>query len=166
MQNVHSYLRHLALYSEWSMARIYDVCAQLAIDAYQGVGRQGSIHALLNRLLAQDRLWLSRLRGYDVTITAIGDELHDNFDELREALTAEDVAFVNYVRHLSENALDRPISYSTLHGKHHTSTTTEMVTELLFNQAALRGAIYDRLEALGKGMPGHSYLDFVRDSQP
>lgn len=164
MTKLHTYLRQLARYSEWANGRLYEACSRLDQQRYRPHTDPSSIHALLNRLLVVDRLTLARLAGYDPGIDSLDEELHDRYPPLLDALLAEDVALVEQVRRLSEETLGQPVSYVDLDGSRHTNSQLELVTELLEQQAQLRGAIAERLASAGQTVPDLCFSRFVREA--
>ena len=62
----------------------------------------GSLHGTLNHLLVADRIWMRRFTGTGPYPNQLDAILYEDFDELREARTAEDARIVAYVEGLSD----------------------------------------------------------------
>ena len=94
-----AYFRQVAQYNAWANERIYTAAAALS-DGERKAKRPsffGSIHATLNHILVGDRLWLSRLVNQPAGISALDQELYDDFEELRAARVTEDERLVAIV---------------------------------------------------------------------
>lgn len=79
--------RALATYNKWMTAKLYDTCGQLS-DADRKADRGAffkSIHSTLNHLLFGDRAWIGRFTGKAYENRAIGDDLFEDFSELKAA---------------------------------------------------------------------------------
>lgn len=161
----HRYLRSLARYTEWANSALYDACVRLTREAYHAAApHQPSVHALLNRLLVFDRIAQARLDGYEPQALDPGAEQHKTFARMRDALVAEDVAFAERVRHLSDSELDLPVSYADGNGARHANSQAELVLELLLAQAELRGAVRGRMAELGVEVPDLRFTRFLRET--
>lgn len=161
----HRYLRTLAQYSEWANAALYDACVRLTRTEYHTTAPQGvGVHALLNRMLVCDRIAQARLDGYEPQDVDPDAEQHKTFARVRDALVAEDVAFVERVRHLSDSELDLPVTYADADGLCHTSSRAELVLDLLLAQAELRGGIRWAMAAGGVQTPDLGLTRFLREA--
>jgi uncharacterized damage-inducible protein DinB len=160
---LHQYFRLLARYNTWANARIYDSCAALSEHEYREPRgpSASSAHQLLNFRLATDRLWISRLRGYLGDERAIGEELHETIEALREAQLAEDVELFEYVDGLAEEDLLRPTAFETVTGEHHSNAQYELLTQLLADQMGWRG----RMTQLLPSPPGLDMLAFFAETE-
>ena len=161
--SLHRCLRTLARHAEWANAEVYDASTQLTRDAYHAdTGSGASVHALLNRLLVFMRLMQARIDGYEDGLAAHDGEQHKTFARIRDALVAEDVAIVDRIRHLSEDDLELPVTWTDADGRRHTGSNRDLAVELLLGEAELRGAVRLRLEAAGAVVPDLGFSRFQR----
>ena len=82
------YFATFARYNAWANARLYDACETLGLSDYFGDGpdQSGSLHAILNRILVGDRIWIARIEGRTSTQPAVRP------DPLRRPYRPEDRA--------------------------------------------------------------------------
>lgn len=161
----HGYLRSLARYTEWANAVLYDACVRLMRAAYHAAPARGaSVHVLLNRMLVHYRITQARLDGYEPQAVDPDAEQHKTFARMRDALVAEDVAFVGRVRHLSDAELELPVTYADEGGVRHTNSQGELVLELLLRQTGLRGAACERMSESGVEPPDLGFTRFLREA--
>src|SRR3954462_14619859 len=115
------HFRILALYNQWTNARLYAAAGQIAPEvlAEDGGAFFGSLLGTLNHLLVTDRLWMSRLDGESPRGTRLDEVLHHDFDALRAARLVQDRKLVDYVHGLSEARLAEFLGYATSSGAPH-----------------------------------------------
>ena len=160
---LHHHMRQLARHAEWANQQVYENCARLSNDVYEQekTRRLGGVHGLLNHLLVIEKIWHSRLLGYDSGIISPDKDLYDDFETLRNALIAEDVMLVDLVHGFSEEQMQYPITYTDEQGMSHTNNIKEILTELFLQQAQIRGAIVFALADHFR-MDDPGYIRFVR----
>src|SRR3954469_20510785 len=112
------HFRMLALYNQWTNARLYAAAGQVAPEALaEDRGAFfGSLLGTLNHLLVTDRLWMSRLEGESQRGTRLNEVLHHDFADLRGARVVQDQKLADYVHGLSEESLAAPLNYATTSG--------------------------------------------------
>src|SRR3954464_7081970 len=112
------HFRILALYNQWTNARLYAAAGQIAPEALaEDRGAFfGSLSGTLNHLLVTDRLWFSRLKGESPRGTRLDEVLHHVFSDLRAARVVQDQKLVVHVHGLSEERLAAPLIYATTSG--------------------------------------------------
>src|ERR1700687_5833869 len=114
-----AYFRQMAQYNAWANGRIYTAAAELS-DGGRHAQRPsffGSIHATLNHILVGDRLWLSRLVNQPAGISALDQELYDDFEELRAARVTEDGRLVAIVDSYADADLADNLTYRNMAGE-------------------------------------------------
>lgn len=163
---MHAYFRLCARYNEWANRQLHGACAKLPEEAYRAPRRIrfGSIHGVLNHVLVVERLWLARVQGYEAGITALDEELHEDFELLRDAQTAEDVLLSEYVHGLSEQDLARPIAWHSLSGQAHANAQHELLAHLFDEQARHRGTIAALLQQAGAEYADLGLIHFLHQA--
>lgn len=156
-----------ARYIAWANARLHESVARWAGDeAAEPPTEVGTrLLALLNELLVTQRVWLARLQGYEAGVDAPDALLYDEFEALREAQLADDVALCDYVHGLAEEDMPRPVPYRDFDGTAHTNAQRELLAGLCLRQAQLRGRICELLRGFERPEPGLDFLDFLRDTR-
>jgi uncharacterized damage-inducible protein DinB len=142
-------------YNAWANTLVYDQAANLS-DADYRADRGAffkSVHGTLNHLLVTDRIWMHRFIGGGETTQQLDAILHESFDDLRVARTAEDARIAAFIDGLDEAQLSAPISYRAISRP---ATVTQKLHEALahfFNhQAHHRGQAHCLLTILtGEG---------------
>ncbi len=138
----------MARFNAWVNKRVYGCVAGLSDADYRKDRKAyfGSIHNTLNHLLVVDRTWTSRIKGVDHGIKSLDQILYDDFDSLRAARGAEDAALIELVDGLSDEELQRPVTYRFLGGGGRHSNRRDHILITLFNhQTHHRGQIHAML---------------------
>jgi uncharacterized damage-inducible protein DinB len=80
----------MARYNQWMNEKLYQVCAGIPDqERKKDLGAFfTSVHGTLNHLLYGDKAWMNRFVRMPLAVTAIGEELHQEFDRLRADRTA------------------------------------------------------------------------------
>jgi uncharacterized damage-inducible protein DinB len=113
-----TYCKHMARYNRWQNQSIYAACAKLNDDTRKrNMGAFfKSIHNTLNHLLVGDRLWLSRFDGEPSGITALDQELYNNFEELTQQRKWTDDRLDRLVSKLTQARIESLITFGRLTG--------------------------------------------------
>jgi uncharacterized damage-inducible protein DinB len=114
--NSPEYARTMARYNEWMNGRLYGASATLADETRkEDMGAFfKSIHGTLNHLLLADRVWMGRFAGQPFAVTSLAQELHSDFDELREQRAATDRAISEWAGNLTDEQLAGELSYTSI----------------------------------------------------
>ncbi|MEM8551083.1 MAG: DinB family protein [Pseudomonadota bacterium] len=106
----------LGNYNRWANTRLYDAAFALPEPDYRkDLGAAfGSIHGTLNHLIVADLIWLNRFTGEGAAPTALDAIVADENDSLLEMRTATDDRISAYIAGLSEAALGKDFSYTSL----------------------------------------------------
>lgn len=108
--------RDMASYNRWMNEKLYALCAQLS-DADRKKDRGAffkSVHGTLNHLLLADKVWFGRFAGKPVKFAGLDQELHEDFDTLREDRAATDAAIVDWATNLSDEELAEELRYTSM----------------------------------------------------
>ena len=142
----------LARYNQWMNEKLYQVCAEIPDQKRKedlGAFFQ-SIHGTLNHLLYGDKAWMGRFTGHPYSITVIGQNLYDNFEELREERIKTDQDIIEWSRSLSTDWLASPFEYtSNIDQKTRVLPTWILVTHLFNHQTHHRGQLTTLIKQLG-----------------
>jgi uncharacterized damage-inducible protein DinB len=150
-----AYFRQLARYNAWANERIYAAAAELS-DTERKARRPsffGSIHATLNHILVGDRVWLSRLAARPggplvskpVEITALNQELYEDFEELRAARAKEDASLGQLVGRYSNTDLTGELHYANMAGEERHTPLAQVLAHLFNHQTHHRGQVHGLL---------------------
>jgi uncharacterized damage-inducible protein DinB len=146
----------LARYNRWMNDKLYELVG--GFDDEERKRDQGaffgSIHGTLNHLLLADRIWLARFEGLAVAdgemapgITALDQELHADFDALRDDRRRTDERLSAWVADLTPERLvgplvivrrgqrqESPLWWSVAHVFNHQTHHRGQITTLLTQQ--------------------------------
>ncbi|TQF82024.1 DUF664 domain-containing protein [Elioraea sp. Yellowstone] len=104
-----AWCRLMAAYNSEMNRRIYAAAAEIPDEARKRHAGAffGSLHATLNHLLWADRLWMSRLAGWERPRGGIAGStaLYDDFDALRSARVEADAGIESWAVTLTDEAL-------------------------------------------------------------
>jgi uncharacterized damage-inducible protein DinB len=147
-----NYFELLARYNQWMNEKLYQVCAEIPDQKRKedlGAFFQ-SIHGTLNHLLYGDKAWMGRFTGHPYSITVIGQNLYDNFEELREERIKTDQDIIEWSNSLSVEWLESPFEYtSNIDQKTRVLPTWILVTHLFNHQTHHRGQLTTLIKQLG-----------------
>lgn len=108
--------RDMAAYNQWMNERLYAVCADLTdIERRQDRGVFfKSIHGTLNHLLLADKIWLGRFFGEPFHVDGLDQELHHDFNELRQAREETDEEILQWATELTDEDLAGTLHYTSI----------------------------------------------------
>ncbi len=158
------YFATFARYNAWANARLYDACETLGLSDYFGDGpdQSGSLHAVLNRILVGDRIWIARIEGRTPTNLRFDQILYGDRIGLKIARVAEDEHIRNIVAGISAAALERPLEYRDARGDRR-EVPLELALGHFFNrQTHHRGRAHAILAQTMPLPPSLELIDFVR----
>jgi uncharacterized damage-inducible protein DinB len=153
----------MARYNQWMNGKLYQVCAGIPDqERKKDLGAFfKSVHGTLNHLLYGDKAWMSRFLGMPLAVTVIGEELHQDFDELRADRTALDQQILDWSHSLSPRWLDAPFQYtSKVDGKTRVLPTWVLVMHMFNHQTHHRGQVTTLIKQLGRD-PGITDLPWL-----
>lgn len=147
------YCKYFARYNRWQNQSIYSAAQKLPdVTRKRHMGAFfKSIHATLNHLLVGDHLWLDRLDGVPTTITSLGQELYNDFDELATQRDHADSRIDRFVATLDDATLAGSLTFQRLSGdKGELTLPLAIVMMQLFNhQTHHRGQVTTLLKQCG-----------------
>jgi uncharacterized damage-inducible protein DinB len=150
--NLRDYAMAMARYNSWMNTKLYDAAATLS-DEQRKADRSAyfkSIHGTLNHLLLGDQAWVQRMRGEAVTMTAADQELHCEFDALREARIAMDQTLIDWAAALEDVEASRSLSFfSVVYQRQITLPYVAAVMQIFNHQTHHRGQITTLLTQWG-----------------
>ena len=160
-----SYFAVLAQHGAWANRRLYQACETLSAAEYlreRGAG-SGSLHAVLNRGLAADRVWIARIEGRAPPALDEGQILYGDLVALKVARLAEDERLRHLVGGLSAAALEEPLSYQDRRGDRFALPLRLALAQLFEQQARRRGAALALLRQAGGQPPCLDIVAFLRE---
>jgi uncharacterized damage-inducible protein DinB len=153
----------MARYNQWMNEKLYQVCAGIPDqERKKDLGAFfTSVHGTLNHLLYGDKAWMNRFVRMPLAVTAIGEELHQEFDRLRADRTALDQQILEWSHALSPRWLDAPFEYtSNVDGKTRVLPTWVLVMHMFNHQTHHRGQVTTLIKQLGRD-PGITDLPWL-----
>jgi uncharacterized damage-inducible protein DinB len=162
----HAYFAVLARHSAWANRRLYDACQTLSAAEYlrERPSSYGSLHAMLNYVLATDRAWIARLEGRTPPPFEEHQILYADLLALKIARLAEDEHLKNLVDGLSEAAMASSIHYIDGRGDRVVASTRLVLAHLFDFQSRCRGETLVLLAQAGVRAPPIDLLVFLRDA--
>jgi len=128
--------RILARYSLAVNTKIYDALKDVA-DSIRKEARGGffpSIHSILNHLLWADLRWLNELTEVDAVVPPIGQEIHFNFETLRDDHLSKSNDIIALVDEATDVWLRQTILWQSAVGQDTKVVTKGLCLMHLFNQ--------------------------------
>ena len=164
-----------ACYNVWMNRKLYAASAQL--DDEQRKRDLGaffkSIHGTLNHLLLADGVWLSRFTGVAFTprdkhgeviaVRALSQVLYEDFEELKEQRSAMDERFQSWVATLTDDSLQREITYKTSAGSEQRNLLWHSLLHCLNHQTHHRGQITTLLTQLNVDVGDTDLIIMLRE---
>jgi len=153
-------LSELFDHNYWARDRQLETCASLTEEQYlRPLGNSfPSLRDTLTHLLAVEWLWLERWRGL-APRTLLAPEEFPTLDALSERWQAVEREMREYVAGLTEEALERPLTYVNTRGKTWTYALGRMILHLLEHQCYHRGQVTALFRQLGVTPPKVDFLD-------
>ncbi len=109
-----------------------------------------SIHGTLNHLLYGDKAWIGRFTDRPFSMTAIGQELYTDFQELKAERERTDREIINWTNQLDLQWLSQPFEYtSNVDGKCRILPAWVLVTHMFNHQTHHRGQVTALIKQLG-----------------
>lgn len=160
-----SYFAVLAQHSAWANRRLYQVCETLSASEYlrERGAAAGSLHAVLNRGLAADRIWIARFEGRAPPAVEEDQILYADLVALKVARLAEDERLRHLVGGLSGRSLDQPFTYQDRRGDRFALPLRLALAQLFEEQARRRGAALVLLRQAGAHPPRLDIVAFLRE---
>jgi len=153
----------LANFNTWANTKIFSSCKELDDTEYKKDRGAffSSIHGTLNHLLVVDRAYISRIEGKDHGLKSLDQILYENLFQLEKSRIEEDKRLVDLVNNLSEESINKEITYNGFEtGKTIYTINTILIT--LFNhQTHHRGQIHNMLSQAGIKPPQIDIPDFI-----
>jgi len=166
----------LARYNRWMNERLFGALAEFD-DEERKRDRGaffGSIHRTLNHILLADRIWLARVtddrahftsrdaRGEAIVISALGQELYADFQDLTRERAQTDADTLAYVNQLDEPALAAPFTYQAIDGATFTNPRWWALTQLFNHQTHHRGQVTTLMMQAGVDPGVTDFMAFMR----
>ncbi len=108
--------RDMAAYNRCINERLYDICAELS-DEERKQDRGAffsSIHGTLNHLLVGDKVWLGRFTDSPFALSSLDQELHTDFDALRQDRKDTDARIADWASSLTDESLQGVLEYTSV----------------------------------------------------
>lgn len=106
----------LAKYNSWMNEKIFECVSQLSEDdRKRDLGAFfKSIHGTLNHILVGDKIWMDRFTGISFSVQSLDQELHDEFDALRNDRIETDQSISLFVANLTPEKLSSKLRYTSI----------------------------------------------------
>lgn len=146
-----TYYTVMADYNQWMNQKLYAICAEIP-DSQRKKDYGAffkSVHGTLNHLLFGDRAWIGRFINQPFT-AKIGQELYEDFDELRHQRELTDQQIIEWAQQLDPEWLNQTFTYTSgVDGKPRSLPAWVLVTHLFNHQTHHRGQLTTLLSQLG-----------------
>jgi len=157
--------QRLAAYNTWMTVKAYAAAAQLTDeDRKKDRGAFfGSIHSTLNHILFGDRAWMGRFTDATYDIKPIGEDLFDDFDELRRHHAEMTGDIERFAEGLTPEWLEETLEWTAImDGKTRYRPCWLAVTHMFNHQTHHRGQLSTLLNQAGVDI-GVTDLPFMPD---
>lgn len=156
-------VRTLYDYNSWANHRALDACTPLTTEQFSRELKSSfpSVRATLEHIMWAEWLWLERWRG-----RSHSGQLSGEFAELaaiRARWNQIEGDLQGYVRGLSEEDLNRVVSYRNTKGKEFSNPMKEMLRHLVNHGTYHRGQITTMLRQLGAAPVATDLIAFYRE---
>ena len=146
----------MADYNRWMNESLYAVCEQIA-DEQRKADRGAffrSIHGTLNHILWGDRIWLGRFTNQPAQLPGIGEDIYDDFNELKKERVRTDAFIIDWTRTVDPEWLAAPFDFtSTTDKKTRRSPAWACVSHMFNHQTHHRGQVTTLVKQLGYEPP-------------
>ncbi|WP_055075791.1 DinB family protein [Pseudanabaena sp. 'Roaring Creek'] len=142
----------MARYNQWMNSNLYEVCADIPDeDRKKDLGAFfESIHGTLNHLLYGDKAWMGRFTSNPFHCEVIGQQLYDNFEDLRQERIEVDRQILLWSMRLDSEWLSSKCEYkSNVDGKTRVIPSWVLVTHMFNHQTHHRGQLTTLINQLG-----------------
>ncbi len=150
-----AHVQTFAKYNVWQNRSLYDAADTLS-DAQRREPRGaffGSIHGTLNHILWGDRVWMSRLAGWEPPAVKTGRDspgYYPDWDDLKRERLTTDAALISWSSTLDAAALAEDLTwFSGLTGRQITKPKWLAVSHLFNHQTHHRGQVHCLLTQFG-----------------
>lgn len=160
-----AYAQTMAAYNAAMNTQVFAATGRLS-DAERRADRGAfwrSIQGTLNHLIWADRMWMSRIDGWEAPERGLSesDSLHDDFFAMNEARVRVDVDLSDWASRLDEAWPGGSLTwFSGAAGREITAPRALIVTHLFNHQTHHRGQVHAMLTAAGQQV-GATDLPFV-----
>jgi uncharacterized damage-inducible protein DinB len=131
-----------------------------AISATSEVGSDAL--KLLAHLLLAEKIWLLRLKGIDTTEMNVFSEL--TLSSCEELAEENHIGYTEFISSLSEEVLDRVVTYKNLSGKEFRTPLKEILLHVALHGTYHRGQIASALRGAGHTPVNTDFITFVRET--
>jgi uncharacterized damage-inducible protein DinB len=142
----------MARYNQWMNETTYALCA-LIPDDQRKMNRGAyfrSIHGTLNHLLHVDLLWMGCFVGRELTNAVIGEDIFNDFDDLRVNREALDARIIRWSKGVTPEWLAAPLTYiCAVDGRLRTLPAWVLVMQMSNHQTHHRGQLTTLLNQIG-----------------
>ncbi|HRE59172.1 MAG TPA: DinB family protein [Candidatus Kapabacteria bacterium] len=148
------HIRRLARYDQWANHRVLEALNQLEPNA-----SHTEIH-LMGHILAATDVWLRRIDG--LSLEGIQVFPHPTLEQCRAMFEHTSSALSHYCDGITDEDMEKVISYTNLKGMEFTTTLSDILTHLFNHGTYHRAQIATRLRQNGFTPAVTDYIAFVR----
>ena len=150
-------------FNKWTNDKIITFCKKLTENEYKKERKAffSSIHGTLNHLLVVDRAFTSRIEGRKHDLKNLNQILYENLFQLEGARIKEDNNLIDLVNNLSEESINKEITYQNFDEKKTTCTINMMLITMFNHQTHHRGQVHNMLSQAGMKPPQIDIPDFI-----
>jgi uncharacterized damage-inducible protein DinB len=157
-------LREMFRYNAWANDEFFTKLERLD-PAQQGEPRHLSIRTL-NHCYVVNQIFVAHLTGAQHGYTADNTPETPALGELRAAVAATDLWYLDYLERVSEAELDQPIAFVFTDGDRGCMSRREMLTHAAIHGAYHRGEVGRILKQISAALPWDTFAVFLHQTEP
>lgn len=131
------------------------------LEALQSVEDENQeVNRLFTHILFSEQVWITRLQGLDSSRLPLWSDVDIEF--CAELVMQNEESITTFLANLTENGLDKPISYKNSNDKEFENSARNILTHVALHGQYHRGQINSRLRANDIEPVNVDFITFVR----
>jgi uncharacterized damage-inducible protein DinB len=152
-------------YDTWADLKLLEVIGTLNKDlSKKDLGSSfGGIHGTLVHILSADRIWLARWS--EKTVTPLKAEDFPSVDVLKKQWDAYHCEMNNFVRGLTDDQLNEPLSYTDFKGNSFSHPLCQQMQHKVNHSTYHRGQLVTMLRQMGEKVVSTDLINYIRQKE-
>jgi len=161
------HIKMMADYHQWAHERLLQYVEPLSKEEYhRPCGLYfTSVHGVFNHMLVGDCLWYGRFVNEPENLPGLDHELCTTRESLITALTVQTNKWVDYVEQLSEEQLEKKLTYRSMVGEQYTLPIGQLLGHVFNHGTHHRGQVSSIVTQLGYPCPEMDLVYFMLASR-
>jgi len=153
---------YLNEYNKWANARMLDLASKLTSEQFMADLRSShrSVRDTLAHTLAAEWIWIERWKGTSPKALLTATDF-PTVESLRERWAEVEQDYTEFLKGLSEDALDNVIAYTNTRGEKWAYPLVSMIQHLMNHSTYHRGQVVTMLRQLGADVSPVDLLVFM-----